>query len=72
MIVYYLTTAVFKVWNATEHHQFILGPPGNCTNKQLCIHRNFQVGLNFRTDFAVSLLSTRFFILEKCIQLDDQ
>ena len=23
-----LTTAVFKVWNATEHHQFILGPPG--------------------------------------------
>jgi len=20
---------VFRVWNATEHHQFILGPPGN-------------------------------------------
>ena len=26
-----LITAVFKLWNATEHHQFILGPPGKST-----------------------------------------
>jgi len=23
-----MSTGVFSVWNATEHHQFILGPPG--------------------------------------------